>query len=658
MVEMLGMVVLLVAAALLLLRKVHVRSSLGSGGIASLGLRLVVFILGAADIWVERLLFARSFVAPDLAATVRGGLAWLVMFEAIYRFRNRLRSRTLPVFIAMIWFFSVPLYRGLFLLTTLIQQQRLPDYLQQFFSNPLNWMPDITNFPYNIYGVVFPTVFVLLSYTIIGRSFPDLRVPNGPGAAWSGCKGGDMNPSKSQTTRLLCASAFLVRGFAREVLDHLGSKDKAVAPELGIDLGLVARVCKFADARERRFELYFFGVLISALVCLSIDSTLAIAVLILGGATAFFRKRYFEEVTLIPGLRKENFSAFDPKAAFPAQLDEHAESGLPHEDQNLFIYTGFNPFLGAGINLGGWSFAVDLSKGSQDIGAATPRSFAMPELYDAIMQAIADAKLDDVQIRDCYFISGREIRDDRALLPDIYWRPVQHLDDGRAKEQIAGNDLRIRHYKWIRVHDWGQELVTSYFLRCSRRGSNMFVEINRFVLTPLAQEYRAIDALPQMRARRMVGLLSAAVIAGPLYALMSPLLVLHRLRKKLDDLFGSNEKQRHTNIEDNPQFDYGSRQALREKFSSNLFLHYFQKADGDFYLKVLERTVLSRIIGFLDEHEIDTSDLRERQNLILNSGIIVHGGDVKAESLAVGAGAQALKTTVTSKRKSAKEAAA
>jgi hypothetical protein len=49
-------------------------------------------------------------------------------------------------------------------------------------------------------------------------------------------------------------------------------------------------------------------------------------------------------------------------------------------------------------------------------------------------------------------------------------------------------------------------------------------------------------------------------------------------------------------------------------------------------------------VTFLDEHDIDTSEIRERRALILNSGIIVQGGDVTAESLAVGAGATAVKT--------------
>jgi hypothetical protein len=77
--------------------------------------------------------------------------------------------------------------------------------------------------------------------------------------------------------------------------------------------------------------------------------------------------------------------------------------------------------------------------------------------------------------------------------------------------------------------------------------------------------------------------------------------------------------------------------------------------DGDLFNKALEREVLDALIVFLDEHGVDTSDLKERQTTILNSGVIVHGGDVRADSLAVGAGSQA-RTEVKSSRKTARRA--
>ena len=121
-----------------------------------------------------------------------------------------------------------------------------------------------------------------------------------------------------------------------------------------------------------------------------------------------------------------------------------------------------------------------------------------------------------------------------------------------------------------------------------------------------------------------------------------------RFNKLLETLFHTRERTREREIEDNPLFDYGSPAPIRQALSSERFLHYFQKIDSDFYGKVFDRVLLDGICAFLEAHDIDTSDLKERQNVILNSGIIVQGGDVRAESLAVGAGARATKTEAKS----------
>jgi hypothetical protein len=455
-----------------------------------------------------------------------------------------------------------------------------------------------------------------------------------------------MNPSKSESTRLLCASAFLVRGFDEQVLKYLESPDRAVCPELGLDLKLVANVCQYVKDRKKRTQLLLFGVAVAAAIGAWIDLLLGAAFLLVGGVAVYFGRVYGEQAKLVRSFTKDEFSGLDLEKRFSTKLAPESEGALPREDQNLFVYRGFMPFLGAGIELGGWSFTVDLSKPAEHpMHTGRPQSFRVEDIYEALTSAITASGLAGLQMRDAYFVSGSEIRGDREILPGEYSRPVQYLDLQRAKDLINKNDSGIRYYKWIQIQSWGQELVTSYFIRCSQWGSNMFVEISRFVLTPIAEQYRGIDALPPLRARQITGLFLASLFVGPLYAAVTPLLMLRRIQEKLQDLFDKEEKIRRQNIDDNPKYNYGTTVGMRETFGSSHFMHYFQKTDGDFYIKVLERTLLSSVISFLDEHQIDTSDLRERQTMILNSGIIVHGGDVNAESLAVGAGAQAIKST-------------
>jgi hypothetical protein len=71
------------------------------------------------------------------------------------------------------------------------------------------------------------------------------------------------------------------------------------------------------------------------------------------------------------------------------------------------------------------------------------------------------------------------------------------------------------------------------------------------------------------------------------------------------------------------------------------FRHYFQKMDQEHYQRSLNKVILENLIAFLDDHGVNTDDLKDTQTAIYNSGVIVQGGDVTAQSLAVGERAQA-----------------
>jgi hypothetical protein len=108
--------------------------------------------------------------------------------------------------------------------------------------------------------------------------------------------------------------------------------------------------------------------------------------------------------------------------------------------------------------------------------------------------------------------------------------------------------------------------------------------------------------------------------------------------------------QRRTNrrlIRENPVFDYGASTSIRELAASSLYSHYFQKLDKEMYLKLIEHQILDSITDFLDAHNIDTSDLRSRQNTILNNGVIVTGGSVDAQNLTVGERAKSVVNNMT-----------
>src|SRR5262249_55474670 len=157
-----------------------------------------------------------------------------------------------------------------------------------------------------------------------------------------------------------------------------------------------------------------------------------------------------------------------------------------------------------------------VSKSRDGFGQAS--AFDVESLYGSIDDTLFRSQLEGLVIQDCFFVSGREIRGDADILPDPYRRPVQLLDKRSARQYFADSNPRVRHYQWIRIHDWDQELVTSFFLRCSLRGRTMFVEIGRFMLTPLGTRYRRIDAMSRKKSLRIVGAAVESVFAGPVSA--------------------------------------------------------------------------------------------------------------------------------------------
>ena len=93
-------------------------------------------------------------------------------------------------------------------------------------------------------------------------------------------------------------------------------------------------------------------------------------------------------------------------------------------------------------------------------------------------------------------------------------------------------------------------------------------------------------------------------------------------------------------IASNPRYDYGALAGVREVAQSNRYRRYFQFADRDMYGKILDREIFDAVRLFLAEHDVDTSDFEERQFAVLNYGVMVTGGRLQADSLAVGAQAR------------------
>lgn len=593
--------------------------------------------------------FKGALSGLSILAVFISGVNAVVIYAVIWALRSRLNPATFLFYVAGAWYADRLLYTGFNLLYLSLRGQ-IPLDIRLYYSSP-RWLIPHWQWPYTPIDIVAAVLVTGAAYYFILGVLPYFSARGN--AAMSNAYGGT-SMSKDETTRLLCASAWTSgRGFRKKVLESLEDPHIAAAPEVGVDINLVARVCKHVAQRDSRYDWLFLLIgAVTLIVILSVNPTLGIILGVAASTVLYLQKSLKERDILQRFFQRGKFDAAAIRERFASPIEPHLSARFPWQDQNLIVYSGFTPFIGAGINLGGWSFTVNLDKppepGLDDDGVRTPLPFEGDQLYAAIDEVLEKLKLERLDIRDLWFVSGAEIRQDSTILPNIYGPPVQKLDTAAAAEYRRSSDSRIRHYQWISIPDWGNELVMSYFLRCAVRGKTLFVEINRFLLTPLAAKCRSVDAMATIDWKEKWAMFVGSVFVGPLSVIRSAFMAIGKFQEGIERLFDSKERARRHQIEHNPLYNYGAQTSVRQSFSTNSFNHYFQKLDGDFYTKVLEHEILDAIVGFLDEHNVDTSELRERRTLILNSGIIVKGGDVTAESLAVGAGATSVKAQSTS----------
>jgi hypothetical protein len=85
--------------------------------------------------------------------------------------------------------------------------------------------------------------------------------------------------------------------------------------------------------------------------------------------------------------------------------------------------------------------------------------------------------------------------------------------------------------------------------------------------------------------------------------------------------------------------------------------HHLKKSH--FYVQILGSItqILDTIVDFLDSRNVDTSEIKERRTTILNNGVIMSGGSIQAQSVAVGRDAKGIVSRIASMTQQEKQAA-
>jgi hypothetical protein len=454
--------------------------------------------------------------------------------------------------------------------------------------------------------------------------------------------------SGSDSTRYLCAAMQLNSRLARATIDKVvEDPHRAAASSPAVDL---ATVLKYALAAQRR-QLVRDSVLavlaVLALTALANASAPAFWLMLLAAwATVLIETVYTYHEVIIPRLRRD---AFVPAQAPDPPSPEHRArlADIADRDRgNVTVFAGYAPTAGYGELVNTWSLSLNVAR-PEEGKEITP--FAVHEVYEHIGGKVAELDLPGVLVEDRLFVNGLDLQHgvdpqvEQMILPDPLKAPVARVDGAALRRLRDDPHGRARPYLTFCVTGWDGELVTTIFLRfvLLPKRDVLFMESTVLVLPPTDERYTKVDRLPVTPTPRWIlGLARETAFRSiGLLVISIPMVIAHLL----GPVRGWREESRRKRmILQQRAFNYGAEPNPREKTNDGRYHRYFQKLDSDLYLKTVEHRVMDALVEFLSEHNVDVSELVERQTTILNSGIYIGGqAQVNAQSMAAGLGASA-----------------
>lgn len=311
---------------------------------------------------------------------------------------------------------------------------------------------------------------------------------------------------------------------------------------------------------------------------------------------------------------------------------------LNRVSDNVIFYSGYSPFVGCGIDIGGWSFVVDIDKGKSILDKRLqPNQFELIEMYNVIENEINGLNIPNLTVSDKVFINGKYIRDNRDFLPDILGCPINKIPQKYIDLAINNNLKDARFYKVIQVVDWEGDLIFTSFLRLQKNEKNLFVENNYYLLPPISSTLKSIDTLKENSGiSYYISFVIMAFFKSIFLSVFSIIKVIGYVFEVFSEMFGGQTAAMRKIVKTSPDYDYGAETSIREAISQTQYSQHFQKLDKERYFKMIEKRLFNLIGNFLDSKNIDASEFKERETSILNQGVIVTGGNIKSENIAVG----------------------
>lgn len=449
---------------------------------------------------------------------------------------------------------------------------------------------------------------------------------------------GDSPPSDA--TRYLCAAVQLDSRLAKEVVRDIVDEE-FTAPPSSPDVDLVPVVLHAVAARKRQL---IRDLLLTVLVCTAVwglYSSKYVAVLLalaLCWVVVVGETLVATYGVVAHDLRPGRFQPYAMSPPGNSKLGRRLKQVAAAGQGNVSVYSAYTPFVGCGITLDSWSFALDTHEAA---AGRVAESFTALEVHDFVQEQLRDLRTGKVTMSDRVFVDGRDIRGDRRFLPDQLDVPRPAVDRSLVRSLTLEPEDQARPYLTIQSSGWRGQLVLSTFLRFVVTPQELFLEVSHCLLAPVRDEFQEVDRLlPQPTMRQAIRIGGRALRRTPGHVLRAPFAIAAHLLSPVTAALQRSRQRRE--IFSSLRFNYGAARSPRETAGDTRYQRYFQQLDNDLYTKVIERRLLQSLNRFLESKGIDTTELSQHRTTIENHGVYVaDGGTVKAESLAVGTGARA-----------------
>jgi hypothetical protein len=440
-------------------------------------------------------------------------------------------------------------------------------------------------------------------------------------------------------TRCLCHAVHLDEELREYVMHTVVDPHlRAVCPSYGVNLVAVARHA--VAARRRHLAQRAALNIIRAIMVLSLGLGIALHSLTITGELLLSCLAIVWAVlswTLCSNRLKalKAVTRAEPPEEQASPLSAGTEDRLRKLDRaNVVVYSDGegDPFVGSGRRLRYIRISpIDVTRAAQDANGnkRTLAAFDALSLNEYLTKQIPKVGFAGLRARNRLYVRGDFAHHVPGLVPDPFGVPQSVVDSRWVKDGAEHPVPNARTFLCLEQIMSGGQFVVAMYARAWLEQNLLTIESTLYAMPPLQDRYRPTR---EFVARGVRGAVLDAIISSALRTL--PALVGKPISGLRRSGFGARcrkaERKAHRAIKAGHAHDYGARTSLREAVATYDSEDYLEELDALDTANRLSSRLMTCIEEFLDDHGIDTSEFKQRVQLIVNMPLsttgMVHAG--------------------------------